>query len=60
MMGSNYFFLTQERLHYDNVINVLSEKMIIDIPHLVYSIYQSYQCILSLRDIIQTIQSEQL
>ena len=38
MMGSNHFNLTQERLQYDNVINVLSERMIIDIPHLVYTI----------------------
>ena len=36
MMGRNHYNLSQERLHYDYVINVLRENMIIDIPHLVY------------------------
>ena len=38
MMGSNQFSPPQERLHCDYVTNVLREEMILDIPHLVYTL----------------------
>ena len=38
MMGRNQLNPSQERLHYDYVTNVLREEMIVDIPHLFYTL----------------------
>ena len=38
MMGRNQFNPSQERLQYDYVTNVLREEMIVDIPHLLYTL----------------------
>ena len=48
MIGSNHFNHSQERLQCDYVTNILQKEMILGVPHL------------SLTDIIQLIQSEQL